>query len=92
MTLDSVIGWINWFVNPISDWFNKETEKFDFFLFCVVYSVIFLMIGYLYHRRSGWVAKNRELLSFKEIMGAKIIEVISSLPLVKSWWKRKLRK
>jgi hypothetical protein len=51
-----------------------------------------LVIGYSYHRRNGWVAQNKELLSFKEIIGAKIINTIATLPIVRVWWKKKLRK
>jgi hypothetical protein len=92
MSIDQLIEWINWAVTPLSDWFNYQTSKIDFFLFCIIYSLIFIYIGYSYHKRTGWVAKNRELLSMKEIIGAKIIETISTLPLVKIWWKNKLRK
>lgn len=63
--LDPLIHWVNQTVTPLSNWFNTHTSNIDFFTFCLVYSLIFLFIGYKYHQKQGWVAENKELLSWK---------------------------
>ena len=57
--LDSFLNWVNHTITPLSNWFNQQTANIDFFGFCLIYSILFLFIGYRLHRRQGWVAENK---------------------------------
>ena len=77
---------------PFRLWFNQKMQSVDFFGFCALYALLFVVLGWRLHRKQGWVAGTKEILTFKERLGAWVINLISTTPVIKGWWARKLKK
>lgn len=79
-------------IKPIHLEFNRLTEGRDFFLICLVYSIVFLIVAWRTHRKKGWVAPFRELLTTKEKISIFLFSIVKNLPIVSGLIKKKMEK
>jgi uncharacterized membrane protein len=62
----------------------------NFFAFCLVYSIVFVLIAWKVHSETGWIRLFRELITSKEILGSLGMNILRKIPIISTIFEKSL--